>query len=1524
MGANYINFVDQLIYGDSGAAELGIAAIPNHLTWTLANAPTGSASGSTFLLHHVDEMLSRYEQWRVKYGLPLVRPWDGSNAFPEPLAAPSGPSVPATLAGGPFPAMWTASDLGVAVRNHYATVRGSAEEMADEVKAPYSYRYWAFMKWASDLRRRLLGQIVLPTPLVFDRDGTILSEKDWMDYFNQCHHVWHPGGDVGSEPSWTVPTPGFKSSVGQFRGKKKITRAQIGDEFFVFHRDQLEVLDRWLARTGQDPVQSLNCCGHDSSTPTAPAPLNVQTGAEGLPKVDFSATPPTVNFVVQHTSLWEGTRVGFDGSLREFSSVGEMGQFIATDFQTGSLFTPPAIAGTGGVADSSYHAEGHVLNGDLAPPEHNNYSPRFFGWHGFLDEMWAKREPRFVTLEPVLADGVTSFPAPRMMTIVRDFGTTTDAVEPANPVELLDLNTGVGVFRCRFKVQDPFGRPLRMTLRCQVLREAVTATPVIELPLRVLSIVPGAPAGAAERQQNTDFVEAFAFDGTAGTVDTDGQGPFASANTLFTPPATGFKNSLLRVVATVISERRTDGTLPTSAGTVTSAGSTVIGSGTAFLTLFRNGDIIRVGDQTRTVWSVDSATQLTLSAAFAPDIASATPYAWAEGFEHERRIEIPLVQEKQAPDITLYLDHSSFSKDEVDANASGQFDNAFYVLVQDRSARPAEIVWPSDPKTDVILPQLKGLIAPAVPTAGLYLDLAHAPTVELLELSNAAVPGLSVQVTGALPEDPSLHPSVLQRITYTCRVVFGGNGMFAGMVAGDTRLLKLRVTARDRCGNTIVDDSARVRLQVNANPYMNDGPTSWLSVDTRVFRITQGQARFGVPAGWSDPNAFIGTVIDNFRAGGGTAGGESFDSLPEDQATSVLEYSTQVGGQNVYNFALAKVRLRSVTGATGVRCTFRLFRWGTANVSFDSTLAYRSAASGIGLLGVTTSGELASIPFFAEPRKPLTDPMTAQDDPINLVDFVATGGVEVPDFFGAYLDINQSTLRLPSTFVGDGPFDAVPAAQMRSVRDLLISHHQCMVCEVVYAPDPTEAGATPGTSDNLSQRNLLIVQTANPGSASTRQVQHSFDIDLTRRRRRAPKQRAKPHGDVTHVHGERDEQHERLPEPVPALARPARLAMAHGDGHAGHGGHGGLEMRLVHLKDSWLRHDPELLERAVAQAEHNERNEVRWQFHESDWQRLDGLDELAFFWNGLPSAAIVELYLPGCNVEEIVNYRNLRHAPGTVRIAGEQTLRLSVGGPVYLPIPAVFGDNLSGLVTVTLPPGIKHGQRFRIDVLQLRSDEEQVLGGFQVHIQVGAAKDLFEPEKRTLELFHQRLGLTPAASRWRPILERQVAFVRERARGLLELADVPGLEWVDPTQQQKGQRLRVVLERVQILDDLDPFIKGAGEFRFRARVHTRDNGGLSSELRLPQHGHYSISDTPGHNTVHLGVVLFEGFVEDHLAIELAGIEIDTFDPDDKLCPYRRVFEGPPERCLGSYGPRDEKIDPEDMGGWRLWYRIERA
>jgi len=1519
MPANPIDFVNQLIYGDMGSAELGPSAhLPasglNHLRWTLTfkpNSSTSTVTGQQFLTHHLDYMLASYEEWQSKYFLPPVRSWDGQDMYPGTM--PEGPTMPATLNGSAFPGGWTQNDLGSAVRTYYNNMRhyfNGTEMNQDEIKAPYSYRYFAFMKWVSDLRKRLLGQPVLPVSTVFDKDGIVLTSKDFTDIFYAVHHVWHPNGPIGT--GWTTATPYFRTSVGQHIGKKEISRTQVGAEFFAFHRDHLEIFDRWLARTGQPPIQSHNTCAHDTAGAGSP-PSGVEADSSGNPKVDWSssAVNPAVNFNPIHNTDW-------NGDLHQFVNLGLMGQLFATD---NNQF---ASIGVTGWTDTGYHGEGHILNGDLIEAVTNNHVPRFFAWHGFIDDLWTKRRPDFNAMDFVLSTNAV-FPSPQVLTIVRDLIASTDGVEPNNAISGLDLTTGNGTLKVKINVRtDPFNRPLELKIRCDVLRESVSNTPVISIT-RDLILTTGAPVNPNERQQNTDFVESFIFDGSAGTVDGLGEGPFVSDNLLFSPTATGFKNSLIRITGYLTCNQMADGSVAPVSGTISSSGTTVTGSGTSFQSQLKQGDLIRANNRVRPVAKINSNTSIDLIDPFVPNLTPGTAYVRLDGFDYEKRIDLPLIQEKQPPEITTYLNRSTFSKDQVDAIASGGqsvFDDSFYVILQDRTTRAATITWPA-----TVEPQLRNLIAPPVYGAGIHTDAAHQPLVELKDLSDNPVPGISVDITSIAPESPGLHPAITQRVTYTCRVTFTSVAVFAGMSPGDTQDLKLVITATDRAGNRVVDDSKRVRLQINANPYMLDGPTSWLSIDTRVFKIQQGQARFGVPAGWTNPNSFIQQVIQNFRSGGGTAGGESFDSLTQDQTASVLEYSTQVNGVNFYNFALAKMRLQSVTGATDVRASFRLLRWGTANVEFDNTLAYRSAPSGIALLGRTTTNELASIPFFAEPRVSVSTPMGTQTDPTNLFTFPATGGSEAASFFGAYLDINQSQNRFPDTYTGDGGFSGT----LYSIRNLLMGNHQCMLVEVVYAGDPTTNGATPGTTDNLAQRNLLIVQTANPGNELTRTVQHLFDIDLTRK--------IDPHHHQTH-----DQDHDHHDDHAAGAAAEHDPEEMDLDKHLcpsenccepievmhPHVGLSESEMRMSHmghLETGWLAQFPEILKKKLAVIHDAEKNRKLWEFDPVEWKPGTGLDELVFFWNNLPKDSVVEVYIPGAPVTEIFNFRNLRHAPGTVRIVNENTLRLVVDQITYLPIPPFYGDNLAGLITVQLPQGIKKGQRFKVDVVQMRLDETRVLGGFQLNIQVEKALELVEHERRTLELFNQRLSLTSEKSRWLPVLQKQLEFTRSKAKGLVDLANEehpsdPPLQWTDPTEKQKGQRLRVTLDKIQILDDREPFFKGKGEFRFYSRVFTPDNGGIITKHTFPRSGYFSRGEAAGENEIQLEQVIFDDFVEKALYIQIGGLELDTIDPDDQLCTYKRLFNGKPLEWIGEYAAHSGEMNVEDVGGWRLWYRVE--
>ena len=137
-------------------------------------------------------------------------------------------------------------------------------------------------------------------------------------------------------------------------------------------------------------------------------------------------------------------------------------------------------------------------------------------------------------------------------------------------------------------------------------------------------------------------------------------------------------------------------------------------------------------------------------------------------------------------------------------------------------------------------------------------------------------------------------------------------------------------------------------------------------------------------------------------------------------------------------------------------------------------------------------------------------------------------------------------------------------------------------------------------------------------------------------------------------------------------------------------------------------------------------------------------------------------------------------------------------------------------------------------------------------------------------------------------------------------------------------RIRVTLKWIKILDNLEPFFKETGEFRFRSRISSESGEGFSHETRFPEEGHYSLSDKPGWNYVTLNKVLYEGDADDHLVVELFGEEIDLLSANDELDHNRREYRGPVDEWAQLYEPADEgSDDPEAMSNWRISYIIEK-
>jgi hypothetical protein len=414
------------------------------------------------------------------------------------------------------------------------------------------------------------------------------------------------------------------------------------------------------------------------------------------------------------------------------------------------------------------------------------------------------------------------------------------------------------------------------------------------------------------------------------------------------------------------------------------------------------------------------------------------------------------------------VDKSTFGQDEVQAMlraANATVNGAFYVVVEGFTA--AEL----------------GITA---------ADLSGAPSTKPALTSAPAVSGMTIgQPTALLAEDPSL-PATAQRFTWVYPVSFTDVSGFTQQV------LNVTLTAT----MSTVTGAGVIQLLQQPNPYEIDGQTSWLSTDLRVFQIKAGESRFGATVSGGTPGAaitFIQQVISNLNSG--NTGGQTFEGNLDPNRTEVALYQTDTGGTAVFNFAIAKVRYQAIAqDAQAVRVFFRLFPALTVSLAYDPATTYRTYSDGvqygqkIALLG-TQNTNILSIPCFATARVSPGASMTAQADVPNVQMIVHnTTGVEIDRYFGCWLDINQpGQARFPLNPTNDGPY----SGSLKSILELIRNQHQCLVSEIAFDPDAIPAGATPGTSDKLAQRNLSLVASANPGEATSRRIPNTFELKPT-------------------------------------------------------------------------------------------------------------------------------------------------------------------------------------------------------------------------------------------------------------------------------------------------------------------------------------------------------------------------------------------------------------------------------------------
>lgn len=641
--------------------------------------------------------------------------------------------------------------------------------------------------------------------------------------------------------------------------------------------------------------------------------------------------------------------------------------------------------------------------------------------------------------------------------------------------------------------------------------------------------------------------------------------------------------------------------------------------------------------------------------------------------------------------LNLITDRSHFSQDEVDAvlttGSPAAFQDSFYVIAE--GFTPAELG-----------------VTGASPTQAQLVSFA--PAIAIRRADNTVVPGMTARPHAFLLQDNSLPADLRQRFTFVYQIEFDSTAGFSvGGAVVESQTVNLTATKNAGGAGTHLAYGF-MHLVNQPNPYMLDGPTHWLSTDVRVFQIQQGQSRFGQNIGSTGASAitFLQNVLSDFNAH--APAGHPFDLISTDQQDSRLELSRSVDGQRVFNFAIAKVRyIGNVLSAEDVRVFFRMFTTAATGLNYAETTTYRrsEATAPISLLGLQ-GGRIVTIPFFAEARvDSSSSSIDTQTDATNVRTLIPAGGAEQHGYFGCWLDFNQTTPQFP---LDPAPRDGPWAAGRLSIQELIRGMHQCLVAEVHFQPDPIAPGATPSANDNLSQRNLAISESDNPGGPATHTVQHTFEIKAS------------------------------YPSPqLDAIAMPLMQAAAPVD-----------DVMAVAVGDNAA---------LVAQ------QQIRLPA---------GPDELMIRWNNLPDGSEMLLYMSDVDVDEILSYAGQNYELPNLERVDAHTIRCLPGDVTYVPLPMGRSRNIAALLTIVLPESVRRKQVFDVTVHQLSGRPRVVLGAFQLTIPVSDKAALRAVEVRKLSVLRHIARAIPQDDQWWSVFDRYVRQIADRVEGFGSDPDV--------------------------------------------------------------------------------------------------------------------------------------------------------
>jgi hypothetical protein len=436
--------------------------------------------------------------------------------------------------------------------------------------------------------------------------------------------------------------------------------------------------------------------------------------------------------------------------------------------------------------------------------------------------------------------------------------------------------------------------------------------------------------------------------------------------------------------------------------------------------------------------------------------------------------------------VSFWVDKNTFGKDEVQDilnTHAGRFTNAFWLVIEGFNINQFNAL-------SVTVPAFTGAFA--------------------------SIPGVSI-TRSSTPidfENPS-QPGRLQRIRIAFDITFTSASLAGFPNVGDAaRVLELdgRITVggstpRGATCATIFE------LTAGADPYFtNIDPAQnnvfYLSQDLRVFKAVpatnntpvSGGPTFGadnVSGAFTYITQLLAYLNSNFRDPSGI---DPFSTLLPGQAGALSGDSSvspvtvdinippsfppipTINIYNNYNFAVARVRLRGLSGdvARNVRAFFRLWSTQTADTDFQPSTTYLSTQTGghpsAPLVGVGNH----TIPFFA------TGNLGSNTDynvgGVNNKDITLDIGDYKWAYFGCFLNV----------------YDQGNVINGQPIQALLNGTHHCLVAEIASDEAPilnsTAVTLSPENSDKLAQRNLQFTASDNPGGAASHRIPQTFDV----------------------------------------------------------------------------------------------------------------------------------------------------------------------------------------------------------------------------------------------------------------------------------------------------------------------------------------------------------------------------------------------------------------------------------------------